>query len=139
MELTFSSTAARPILIKRARATSLPADAREKPGCDAVAARLPNDPGVQKLSPTSSADASCGASASAVATVPPARRRDQRPCRTPDPFVPISPPNALAAVARSTDTCALQLYGEPCALVSRFRSSHHCAAASFANFGIEGH
>src|SRR5205085_9251248 len=25
------------------------------------------------------------------------------------------------------------------ALVSRFRSSHHCAAASFANFGIEGH
>src|SRR5262245_17568500 len=24
-------------------------------------------------------------------------------------------------------------------LVSRFRSSHHCAAASFANFGIEGH
>jgi len=23
--------------------------------------------------------------------------------------------------------------------VSRFRSSHHCAAASFANFGIEGH
>src|SRR5262249_4648580 len=29
--------------------------------------------GVQKLSPTSSADASCGASASAVATVPPAR------------------------------------------------------------------
>jgi hypothetical protein len=29
-------------------------------------------------------------------------------------------------------------YG-PNALVSRFRSSHHCAAASFANFGIEGH
>jgi hypothetical protein len=26
-----------------------------------------------------------------------------------------------------------------CKLVSRFRSSHHCAAASFANFGIEGH
>src|SRR5262245_4503647 len=25
------------------------------------------------------------------------------------------------------------------ALVSRFRSSHHYAAASFANFGIEGH
>jgi chromate transport protein ChrA len=25
------------------------------------------------------------------------------------------------------------------ALVSRFRSSHHCAAVSFANFGIEGH
>jgi hypothetical protein len=25
------------------------------------------------------------------------------------------------------------------ALVSRFRSSHHCAAASFANFGSEGH
>jgi hypothetical protein len=24
-------------------------------------------------------------------------------------------------------------------LVSRFRSSHHCAAASFANFGNEGH
>jgi tripartite tricarboxylate transporter family receptor len=24
-------------------------------------------------------------------------------------------------------------------LVSRFRSSHHCAAPSFANFGIEGH
>jgi hypothetical protein len=24
-------------------------------------------------------------------------------------------------------------------LVSRFRSSHHCAAVSFANFGIEGH
>src|SRR5258708_35845940 len=24
-------------------------------------------------------------------------------------------------------------------LVSRFRSSHHCAATSFANFGIEGH
>src|SRR5262245_54928041 len=24
-------------------------------------------------------------------------------------------------------------------LVSRFRSSHHCAARSFANFGIEGH
>jgi len=24
-------------------------------------------------------------------------------------------------------------------LVSRFRSSHHCAAHSFANFGIEGH
>src|SRR5215472_9982992 len=27
----------------------------------------------------------------------------------------------------------------PTRLVSRFRSSHHCAAASFANFGIEGH
>ena len=26
-----------------------------------------------------------------------------------------------------------------CALVSRFPSSHHCAAASFANFGFEGH
>src|SRR5262245_2347943 len=25
------------------------------------------------------------------------------------------------------------------ALVSRFRSSHHCAARSFVNFGIEGH
>src|SRR5262249_59070385 len=25
------------------------------------------------------------------------------------------------------------------ASVLRFRSSHHCAAASFANFGIEGH
>jgi hypothetical protein len=25
------------------------------------------------------------------------------------------------------------------ALVSRFRSSHHCAARSFANFGIDGH
>ena len=24
-------------------------------------------------------------------------------------------------------------------LVSQFRSSHHCAAPSFANFGIEGH
>jgi len=24
-------------------------------------------------------------------------------------------------------------------LVSQFRSSHHCAEASFANFGIEGH
>jgi hypothetical protein len=24
-------------------------------------------------------------------------------------------------------------------LVSRFRSSHHCVATSFANFGIEGH
>ncbi|MGH6768207.1 MAG: DUF5615 family PIN-like protein [Xanthobacteraceae bacterium] len=27
----------------------------------------------------------------------------------------------------------------PRMLVSRFRSSHHCAAPSFANFGIEGH
>jgi proteic killer suppression protein len=25
------------------------------------------------------------------------------------------------------------------ALVSRFRSSHHCAAPSLANFGIDGH
>src|SRR5215208_2836716 len=25
-----------------------------------------------------------------------------------------------------------------CSLVSRFRSSHHCAAHSFANFGIKG-
>src|SRR6516165_4221958 len=29
--------------------------------------------------------------------------------------------------------------GQTGTLVSRFRSSHHCAAASFANFGIEGH
>src|SRR4051794_29987494 len=65
--LTFSATEAsnRPILMARARATSLPAvvevryqvDDNEKPGCDGVAARLPKDPGVQKLSPVSSAQA----------------------------------------------------------------------------------
>src|SRR6476469_8410567 len=65
--LTFSATEAsnRPILMARARATSLPAvvevryqvDDSEKPGWDGVAARLPKDPGVQKLSPVSSAQA----------------------------------------------------------------------------------
>ena len=66
----------------RARTTSLPAvvevwyqvDEREKPGCDGVAARLPNDPGVQKLSPVSSAEAKCGTKASAIATVAPVRQ-----------------------------------------------------------------
>ena len=37
------------------------------------------------------------------------------------------------------DTFGKELIGETWELVSRFRSSHHCAAASFANFGIEGH
>ena len=35
------------------------------------------------------------------------------------------------------DPC-LDLASEPGQLVSRFRSSHHCAAHSFANFGIKG-
>ena len=33
----------------------------------------------------------------------------------------------------------VQVQEEGRRLVSRFRSSHHCAAHSFANFGIEGH
>src|SRR3954465_1937255 len=75
--LTLSATEAsnRPILMARARATSLPAvvevwdqvDASETPDCAGVAARLPHDPGVQKLSPVSSAQARSGASASAAA------------------------------------------------------------------------
>src|SRR3954466_5321869 len=104
--LTFSATEAsnRPILMARARATSLPAvvevryqvDDSEKPGCDGVAARLPKDPGVQKLSPVSSAQAMSGASASAAATALRAKRCRHAPCRqepsrTPDPVVPIAP------------------------------------------------
>jgi hypothetical protein len=116
--LSATEPVSRPILMARARTTSLPAvvevwyqvDEREKPGCDGVAARLPNDPGVQKLSPVSSAEAKCGKKASAIATVAPVRQCDQKLCPAPDPFVPISPPDAVAAttaVARSTDVCAL--------------------------------
>src|SRR3954467_13249764 len=104
--LTFSATEAsnRPILMARARATSLPAvvevryqvDDNEKPGCDGVAAGLPKDPGVQKLSPVSSAQARSGTSASAAARTPGARRCRQESCRqqpsrAPDPLVPIAP------------------------------------------------
>src|SRR3954447_26999793 len=99
--LTLSATEAssRPILMARARTTSLPAvvevryqvDDSEKPGCDGVAARLPNDPGVQKLSPVSSAQASCGASASAAATAPRVKRCRPEPCHAPDPVVAIAP------------------------------------------------
>src|SRR3954452_3886248 len=128
--LTLSATEAssRPILMARARTTSLPAvvevryqvDDSEKPGCDGVAARLPNDPGVQKLSPVSSAQASCGASASAAATAPRAKRcrrkrcrqepYRQQPCRTPDPVVPIAPlgsPSSYARHGRKTCTDVL--------------------------------
>src|SRR6187399_1502195 len=103
--LTLSATEAssRPILMARARTTSPPAvvevryqvDDSEKPGCDGVAARLPKDPGVQKLSPVSSAQAKCGKKASAIATVAPVRRCDQKLCPAPDPLVPISPPDAV--------------------------------------------
>src|SRR3954462_6460276 len=106
--LTFSATEAsnRPILMARARATSLPAvvevryqvDDSEKPGCDGVAARLPNDPGVQKLSPVSSARAKSGAGArpSAAATAPRARRCGHKR-RAPDPVVPMRPSASLVA------------------------------------------
>src|SRR3954447_11880786 len=102
--LTFSATEAsnRPILMARARATSLPAvvevwyqvDDSEKPGCDGVAARLPNDPGVQKLSPVSSAQARSGANASAAAPAPRARRARRprwRKERCPDEPCPDEP------------------------------------------------
>jgi hypothetical protein len=116
--LSATEASSRPILIARARATSLPAvvevwyqvDEREKPGCDGVAARLPNDPGVQKLSPVSSAEARCGTKASAVATATPVRQYDQKLTHASEPFGPISPPDAFAAsaaVARSTDLCTL--------------------------------
>src|SRR3954453_7194734 len=105
--LTLSATEAssRPILMARARTTSLPAvvevryqvDDSEKPGCEGVAARLPKDPGVQKLSPVSSAQARSGASASAAAPGPGAKHcrhelSRQESSRAPDPFVPIAPP-----------------------------------------------
>src|SRR5262245_42736114 len=102
MALTLDATSAgmRPILIKRARATSLPAfvsvryqvELREKPGCDGVATRLPKDPGVQKLSPLSSAQAGGAAKASAAAMAPPARRCGHARCRAVDPSHSISPP-----------------------------------------------
>src|SRR5262245_17156254 len=101
MALTLDATSAgrRPILIKRSRATSLPAlaslwyqaELREKPGCDGVAARLPKDPGVQKLSPLSSAQAGGAAKASAAAMAPPARRCGHARCRAPDALIPIPP------------------------------------------------
>src|SRR6478735_2717316 len=114
--LTFSATEAsnRPILMARARTTSLPAvvevwyqvDVSEKPGCDGVAARLPKDPGVQKLSPVSSAQAKSGASASVAVTAPRAKHCHREPCcqkrRAPDPVVPIR----SSAVPRSR-TCGL--------------------------------
>src|SRR3954454_23707972 len=126
IELTFSATEAsnRPILMARARATSLPAvvevryqvDHNEKPGCDGVAARLPKDPGVQKLSPVSSAQARSGTSASAAATAPGTKRCRHEPCRqvpsrqvpsrAPDPFVPIAPLWSPASVGSTIRTAA---------------------------------
>jgi hypothetical protein len=116
--LSATEASSRPIRMARARTTSLPAvvevwyqvDEWEKPGCDGVAERLPIDAGVQKLSPVSSAEARCGTKASASATVAAVRQCDQKLRPVPDPFVPISPPDAVAAsaaVARSTDVCAL--------------------------------
>src|SRR5262245_58145971 len=101
MALTLDATSAgmRPILIKRARATSLPAfvsvryqvELREKPGCDGVATRLPKDPGVQKLSPLSSAQAGGATEASAAAMAPPARRCGHARCRALGALIPILP------------------------------------------------
>src|SRR6476659_6916612 len=114
--LTFSATEAsnRPILVARARAASLPAvvevryqvDDSEKPGCDGVAARLPKDPGVQKLSPVSSAQARSGASASAAAAAPRAKRCRHAPSRAPDPVVPIAPLWSPASAGSTIRTAA---------------------------------
>ena len=46
---------------------------------------------------------------------------------------------AHPGVAGDTGTVARAHSSSDAPLVSRFRSSHHCAAGSFANFGIEGH
>src|SRR5262249_45437413 len=59
--------------------------------------RLPNDPGVQKLMPDSSADAGCAAKTNTPA--PTARQCDQKRCRAGDPLVRIVPPNPVAATA----------------------------------------
>src|SRR6478736_5686739 len=132
--LTFSAIEAsnRPILMARARTTSLPAvvevwyqvDVSEKPGCDGLAERLPKDPGVQKLSPVSSAQARGGASA--AARTPAAKRCRRRRCRqepcpqepcprepcpqepsrAPDPVVPIAPLCSPAPVGSTIRTAA---------------------------------
>ena len=49
-------------------------------------------------------------------------------------FVPAESHHASSVEMVAIDPQELQA-----ALVSRFRSSHHYAAPSFANFGIEGH
>src|SRR5262245_15850046 len=105
LTLVASSAGTRPILIRRARATSLPAlvsvryqaDVRAKPGCDGVAARLPKDPGVQKLSPLSSAQAGGATEASAAAMAPPARPCGHARCRALGALIPILPFHSLCA------------------------------------------
>src|SRR5258706_1105801 len=49
-----------------------------------------------------------------MATEEPASECNQKPCRAADPLVPISPPKAFAAVARSTAVCVCLLYEVPC-------------------------
>src|SRR5262249_62084716 len=88
------------------------------------------------------ADGSSAAAAPDADTARPAasRKRTARAIAPPEGFVLSI--RAILTAARFAGNRFMSASHSKCdahGLVSRFRSSHHCAAASFANFGIAGH